>query len=138
MINPWLRIPASDYEGHMSSPHVGQQQFLAQTFQESLNVHDSSSVALLGCATGNGLEYVSRHTTQRVTAIDINPEYLAILRQRYEKSVQGLEILEADLEICTLKNKAYTLIFAGLVFEYIEPRNFLLSSAVLITYFGVF
>ncbi len=24
MTNPWLRIPASDYEGHMSSPNVAQ------------------------------------------------------------------------------------------------------------------
>ena len=33
--------------------------------------------------------------------------------------------MEADLEICILENKAYTLIFAGLVFEYIEPRKLL-------------
>ncbi len=84
MTNPWLRIPASDYEGHMGSPNVAQQSFLAQTFKESLDNHDSSTIALLGCSTGNGLEYVNNNATQRVTAIDINPEYLEILRQRYE------------------------------------------------------
>ena len=89
MTNPWLRIPASDYEGHMSSPNVDQQPFLAQTFEESLDKHDSSAIALLGCATGNGLEYVNKDATQRVTAIDINPEYLEILRQRYEESIPG-------------------------------------------------
>jgi len=56
MTNSWLRIPASDYEGHMSSSNVAQQQFLAQIFKELLNKHDSSIIALLGCATGNGLE----------------------------------------------------------------------------------
>ena len=122
MTNPWLRIPASDYEGHMRSPNVAQQSFLAQTFKESLDNHDSSTIALLGCATGNGLEYVKKDATRRVTAIDINPEYLEILRQRYEGCVPGLEVVEADLEICTIENQAYSLIFAGLVFEYLEPR----------------
>jgi len=54
MDNPWLHIPASDYEGHMSSPHIDQQQFLAQIFQESLSKYDNASMALLGCTTGNG------------------------------------------------------------------------------------
>jgi len=127
MTNPWLRIPASDYEGHMSSPNVAQQQFLAQTFKESLNKHDSSIIALLGCATGNGLEYATKDAIRRVTAIDINPEYLEILRRRYEGCVPGLEIIEADLETYMIENQAYSLIFAGLVFEYLEPR-ILLSS----------
>ncbi len=41
MTNPWLRIPAADYEGHMSSPNVAQQSFLAQTFKESLDKYKS-------------------------------------------------------------------------------------------------
>ena len=121
MTNPWLRIPASDYEGHMRSPKVAQQSFLAQTFKETLENHDSSTIALLGCATGNGLEYVNNNATRRVIAIDINPEYLEILWQRYEGRVPGLEVLEADLEICTIENQAYSLVFAGLIFEYLEP-----------------
>lgn len=122
MTNPWLQIPASDYEGHMASPNVGQLSFLAQTFKESLNNHDCSTIALLGCATGNGLEHVQRGATRRVTAIDINPKYLEVLRQSYEGYVPGLEIVEADLEIYTIKKQTYSLIFAGLVFEYLEPR----------------
>jgi hypothetical protein len=58
MINPRLNIPASDYEGHMSSPDVGQLSFLAKTFKESMENHDCRTVVLLGCATGNGLEYI--------------------------------------------------------------------------------
>jgi trans-aconitate methyltransferase len=121
MENPWLNIPAADYEGHMGSPNVDQLSFLANTFREALVLHDCETVAMLGCATGNGLEHVSRDATQRVTAIDINPEYLDILRQRYAGTVPGLEIVEADLETCSIKNQAYSLIFAGLVFEYLEP-----------------
>jgi SAM-dependent methyltransferase len=122
MNNPWLQIPASDYEGHMSSPNIAQQQFLAQTFQEALSKHDSIYLAYLGCTTGNGLEYVNSNITKKVTAIDLNPEYLEILRQRYEHIVAGLEIVEADLETCNLEESAYSLIFAGLLFEYVEPE----------------
>jgi ubiquinone/menaquinone biosynthesis C-methylase UbiE len=125
MDNPWLQIPASDYEAHMGSPEVAQLSFLAQTFKESLKKYDCRAVALLGCATGNGLEYISSKKTRRLTVIDINPDYLEVLRQRHEKSVQGLEIIEADLETCELNKQAYSLIFAGLIFEYLDPRKLL-------------
>ena len=123
--NPWLQIPASDYEGHMSDPQVEQQSFLASTFREALNRHDSSTIALLGCATGNGLEYVDKDATLRVTVVDINPEYLEILRHRYAGTIPGLEVLEADLETCAIENQAYSLVFAGLTFEYLDPRKVL-------------
>lgn len=122
MTNPWLRIPASDYEGHMSRHNVAQQQFLAQTFKASLSKHDSRMIALLGCATGNGLEYVTNNAARRVTAIDINPEYLEILRRRYEGCIPGLEVIKADLETYMIENQAYSLIFAGLIFEYLDPE----------------
>ena len=140
MTNPWLRVPATDYEQHMSSPDVDQLSFLAHTFKESVENHDANAIALLGCATGNGLEYVNPENTKRVTAVDINPEYLEILRQRYERCVPGLEIVAADLERCELDNKAYSLVFTGLIFEYLNPRiliikiaNWLCSSGIMVT-----
>ena len=125
MDNPWLQIPASDYEAHMGSPKVAQLSFLAQTFKESLKKYDCRAVALLGCATGNGLEYINSKKTRRLTVIDINSDYLETLRQRHEKSVQRLEIVEADLETCELDKQAYSMIFAGLIFEYLDPRKLL-------------
>lgn len=125
MDNPWLQIPAVDYEGHMSSPDVDQLSFLGNTFREALEVHDCRTVALLGCATGNGLEHINSETTIRVTAVDIHPGYLEILRQRYEGSVPGLEIMKADLGTCELDSQAYSLIYAGLVFEYLDPGKVL-------------
>jgi SAM-dependent methyltransferase len=122
MTNPWHRIPASDYEGHMGHPDVGQLSFLACTFQEAMNDGNATTIALLGCATGNGLEYVKPDRTKRVTAIDINDEYLNILRQRYEGHIPGLEVVEADLTVCDLEQSAYSLIYAGLLFEYINPQ----------------
>jgi len=113
----------------MASLNVAQLSFLAKTFKEALENHDCNTIALLGCATGNGLEYVKNEVTQRVTAVDINPEYLEILRQRYNDSVPGLEIVKDDLEKCRMEEQAYSLIFAGLVFEYLEPRTLLQKIA---------
>ena len=127
MTNPWLQIPASDYEAHMDSPNVNQLSFLASTFCEAVENHDAGSIAILGCATGNGLQHVKDNITRRVTAVDIHPEYLDILRQRYENRISGLEIVEADLEQCTLERDAYSLVFAGLVFEYLNPEILLLE-----------
>ncbi|MBI5951088.1 MAG: class I SAM-dependent methyltransferase [Chloroflexi bacterium] len=122
MTNPWLQIPAADYEGHMSSPEIAQQQFLARTFQESLGKYESGSIAMLGCTTGNGLEHIDPAVTKKVTAVDINPEYLEILRRRHARLVAGLEVVEADLETCALESSAYSLVFAGLIFEYVQPQ----------------
>jgi SAM-dependent methyltransferase len=119
--NLWLKIPALDYEAHMGNPSVDQLSFLSTTFKEALEQHDCATVALLGCTTGNGLEYINKDAVRRVTVLDFNPEYLEILRQRYEGSIPGLEIIEADLETYTIENQAYSLIFAGLIFEYLEP-----------------
>lgn len=122
MMNPWLTIPASDYEGHMGNPDVDQLSFLSVQFKEALERHICDSIALPGCATGNGLEHVKKDRTRRITAIDINPEYLEILGKRYGDHVQGLEVVQADLETCKLEKEAYSLIFAGLIFEYLVPE----------------
>lgn len=125
MMNPWLNIPAADYERHMGSPNVNQLSFLSHIFKESLENYNSDTIALLGCATGNGLEHIKIGSIRRVTVVDINPEYLEILRQRYTDSVSGLEIIQDDLENCSLDKKTYSLIFSGLVFEYLDPRALL-------------
>ncbi len=125
MTNPWLDIPAFDYEAHMNSANVDQLTFLAQAFKQALHEHDPRRVALLGCATGNGLEHVENADSERVTAVDINPEYLEILRRRYAGRISGLEIVNADLESCAFPASTFTLVFAGLVFEYANPAGLL-------------
>ena len=125
MNNPWLNIPASDYEGHMSLPEVDQLSFLGDVFKESLSKYNSRSVAYIGCATGSGLEYISNEETYKLTAIDINPEYLKILQNRYQNKIPSLEIMEADLNDYEGNNQIYSLIFAGLIFEYLPPMSLL-------------
>jgi len=138
MNNPWLTIPASDYEGHMGSPDVDQLSFLSAQFKEAIERYPCESIALLGCTTGNGLEHLERARTRRITAVDLNPEYLEILKERYGDSVAGLEVVQADLEKCELEKQAYSLIFAGLVFEYLDPRVLLGKIAGWLVRDGVF
>ncbi len=122
VINPWLKIPAADYENHMVHPGVGQSIFLEQIFKKALHEYDAATIALLGAATGNGLEHLDTRKTKKLTAVEINEEYLHILAQRFSDRIAGLSLVRADLEKCDLENEYYSLIFAGLIFEYVDPE----------------
>jgi len=118
--NPWLKIPAADYEGHMSAPEVGQLAVLNQLFRDAYNELRPQSLAVLGCATGNGFEHIDPAVTARVVGLDINPEYLKIARRRYGEALPGLELYCADLEECTLDEGAFDLAYGALLFEYVD------------------
>jgi len=53
MRNPWLTIPPSDYQGHMSLPEIGQAWMQGEAFEAILRAHSSRSAAARGCA-GHG------------------------------------------------------------------------------------
>lgn len=74
--NPWTEIPLADYEGHMSLPSVGQAQMLDAVFGQDLQAYAPESVAVLGCAGGNGFKRLIGSRVKRVVAVDINPLYL--------------------------------------------------------------
>lgn len=123
MTNPWLTIPAEDYEGHMASPEVGQLQVLNELFKTVLEEHRPVSVAILGCSTGNGFEHIDTTTTRRVVGIDINPSYLDVARARFLGSLPMLELLEQDFTSATSVIEPVSLVFAALVFEYVGVRD---------------
>jgi len=68
MTNPWLGIPAADYEAHMALPEVGQARALAALFASALEEYAPESLAVPGCATGNGFEHIDASKTRRVAA----------------------------------------------------------------------
>jgi len=123
MTNPWLTIPAEDYEGHMASPEVGQLQVLNELFKTVLEEHRPVSVAILGCSTGNGFEHIDTTTTRRVVGIDINPSYLDVARARFLGSLPMLKLLEQDFTSATSVIEPVSLVFAALVFEYVGVRD---------------
>ncbi|MGV8114464.1 MAG: class I SAM-dependent methyltransferase [Lentimicrobium sp.] len=120
MKNPWLQIPFPDYENHMRE--VGQAQVLRRLLGDCLTRYKPGSLALIGCATGNGLEEVDPAITGIVHAVDINPAYLEQLNQRFGQSLPGLNIHCLDMETDLLPFSDAELIFCGLVLEYVKPE----------------
>jgi SAM-dependent methyltransferase len=118
--NPWLEIPGGDYEGHMSSPQVGQLQMLNQLFKRVLVETHPEALAVLGCTTGNGFEHFDPAVTRYILGVDINPAYLEIARQRYGGMPARLELKCADLHTDCFGGRQFDLVHAGLVFEYVD------------------
>lgn len=118
--NPWLGIPLADYEAHMELPSVGQAALIAAAFAGLLERFQPASVCLLGCAGGNGLERLSGTSVRRVVAVDINQDYVATARARYRHRISGLDVIVADAESESLVFPPVDLIFAPLLFEYVD------------------
>jgi hypothetical protein len=97
MKNPWLNIPLSDYEAHMALPGVAQAQLLAEILAGQLQSRQPSSLAVIGCAGGNGFERIAPEVTRRVVGVDLNGRFLEEVRTRYENQFERLELVEGDL-----------------------------------------
>jgi SAM-dependent methyltransferase len=118
---PWLRVTAADYEGHMGPGCADQLGPLAAIFGEVLRLVRPARVALLGCATGNGLEHVDLAETRQVLAVDVNPAYVAATRERHARLGAILSATCADLERWPLPAGAFDLVHAALVLEHVDP-----------------
>jgi SAM-dependent methyltransferase len=121
--NPWLSVPAADYEGHMGSPGVRQLEFLSRIFGGLLREFEPESLVVLGCATGNGFEHVERGHVRKLVGLDINPEYLAVCRKRHRENIPGLELVCADFASFDLEAATIDFVHAALFFEYVDPAS---------------
>ncbi len=117
MSNPWLSVPLTEYEQHMSSAEVQQLGALADLFAEALGRCRPLSIAVLGIAGGNGLDRIDSTITARVVGLDLNPLYLAAVQQRYS-DLPGLELHCVDLSEQHVKVEPVQLVHAALVFEH--------------------
>ncbi len=127
MKNPWLEIPLADYEGHMAMPEVAQATLLGDIFERTLHEHVPVSVAILGCAGGNGFDRIDPKVTTRVIGIDINPAYVATARARYQRRLPGLDLIVADLQQDEVSIAPVDLVYAALLFEYVAADAVLAS-----------
>jgi SAM-dependent methyltransferase len=118
--NPWLDVPLDDYEGHMSLPAVGQAQMIAEQLDRALERWAPTSVAVIGCAGGNGLERVAGRMVERVVAVDLNPDYIERSRARYGQRLSGLELVCADVQSESLAYDPVDFTYAALLFEYVS------------------
>jgi ubiquinone/menaquinone biosynthesis C-methylase UbiE len=120
MKNPWLRIPARDYENHMALPEVAQAQALGNLMASVLKEFTPASLAVIGCSTGNGFEHIDDAHTQRVVGVDINAAYLSILKTRFAGKIPHLELIEADISDPGFQIAPVSMVLAALVFEYVN------------------
>ena len=120
MRNPWLDIPLGDYEAHMALPTVGQAQLIADELDALVRTHSPRSLAILGCAGGNGFERLVGSSVTRVVGVDINPEYIEQARRRFEARIPGLELLTADIQTSTSLFDPVDLLYVALVLEYVD------------------
>lgn len=97
---------------------VRQQGVLSDLFAEALMVRRPGSVAVLGVAGGNGLERLERRLTRRIVGIDIQPEYLEAVRNRFA-DLEGLELHCVDLTRAKLAAKPVDLVHTALLLEHI-------------------
>lgn len=120
MRNPWLDIPLADYEAHMCMPAIGQARLIADQLEHLVRAHAPHSIAIVGCAGGNGFDRLLNTSARRVVGVDINPEYIEETRRRYEGLVPGLELYVADIEASKSLFDPVDLIYVALVLEYVD------------------
>src|SRR5262245_31772805 len=110
MRNPWLDIPEADYVGHMNSPAVGQHRVLSRLLGEVLVAVRPSTLLVLGCSTGNGLDQVDPAATSRVVVVDVNPTYLMRLQERFPTPGFELDVRNGDAIEVELERETYDLV----------------------------
>ena len=120
MENPWLSIPLAEYEGHMALPEIGQAEMLAGELEFAVRQYFPKSVAVIGCAGGNGLDRLVESGIERIVGIDINPAYVETVRRRFGSRIPGLELHVADIQSMLPQIAPVDLIFAALILEYVD------------------
>lgn len=124
--NPWLDISISDYVNHMSSSEVMQYQLINECFKDVLNKYEPKKIFVPGCTIGNGFENIKWENIESIVALDINPEYISLLRNRYPDEKKLILVNEDFNKYNPGKNK-FDLIIAALFFEYVELSESLLK-----------
>jgi len=125
MENPWRGIPLTDYESHMELPQVAQAKLLAEELGAVLTRYAPDSIAVLGCAGGNGFDRIAAAATPRVVGVDINASYIEAARVRFAARVPVLELYVADLARDRLDFAPVDLIYCALLLEYVDPQTLL-------------
>jgi SAM-dependent methyltransferase len=123
MSNPWLDIPLADYEAHMALPTVGQSQLMADELDGLVRRHAPTSLAVIGCAGGNGFDRLSGTSVTRVVGVDINAAYIEQARRRYLGQIPGLELYVADVESAGVLFEPVDLVYVALVLEYVDTER---------------
>src|SRR5262249_60930161 len=116
----WLSIPLAEYEWHMALPEIGQAEMLAGELEFAVRQYSPKSVAVIGCAGGNGLDRLVESGIERIVGIDINPAYVETVRRRFRSRIPGLELHVADIQSMLRPIAPLDLVFAALLLESVD------------------
>ena len=122
MNNPWLDVPLADYEGHMALPGIEQAQLLSDIFAGVLAKFSPRSVAVIGCAGGNGFDRIPP-AISRVVGVDLNPRFVAEIEARFRDRIENLELMVGDIQSHEVSFAPVDLIFLGLILEYVNVES---------------
>lgn len=100
---------------------AGQLDPLSRVFRDMYLRRRPRRLAILGCATGNGMEHIDPSITQEVVGIDINASYLDVARKRATGKDVKLTLIEADIMQFEFEPASLDFVHAALVLEYVEP-----------------
>lgn len=132
MINPWLSVPAADYKMHMEHESVRQGEMIRKHFEDCLVRFDPNSLLYLGAGIGNGLESTRSSQLSDILAVDVNPEYLAYLRKRFEM-LTALRTKKCSLPEGFSDPGRFDLAYGALFFEYVDLETTLAAIAAHLT-----
>jgi SAM-dependent methyltransferase len=119
--NPWLRIPAADYEGHMDA--VGQTAALRQLFASVYGRVRPRRLAVLGCTTGADFGATDSAVTDVAVGVDINPEYLQVAGERLAAAGRNVHLVCGDVLTVELPEAPFDLVHVALLLEYVDPET---------------
>ncbi|MDD3930060.1 MAG: class I SAM-dependent methyltransferase [Sphaerochaeta sp.] len=123
--HPWLEIPLSVYETHMSQSQVGQLSTLNACMKDQLNTYPAKTVTVLGIAGGNGLEHADPAKISTLYGVDINASYLEQAARRHPELETILVPLCLDVTVQAKELARCDLLIADLVVEYLGYAAFL-------------
>ena len=129
MSNPWERVHLNDYEEHMKLDDIQQLQILNQIMKKQIKQNPIKSLAILGIAGGNGLEYIDLNSFEQVYGIDVNQNYLDVCKKRYSHLDKCLTLLKMDLTDLSNRLPDIELIIGNLLIEYIGIEIFIKQLA---------
>jgi SAM-dependent methyltransferase len=130
----WTQIiTAEDYEAHMAA--IGQAQAAAELTREiiqSAGLPDGGRIAIVGAGTGQMLDFLGPLLFRpfRLTCTDLNPSFLARLKERLVQHGLTALVFEDNIENAALEPEP-DLLLATLVLEHIDWRLGVESLAAL-------
>lgn len=107
----------------MALPSIGQSRMLGEALASWVERYAPRSVAILGCAGGNGLERLAGMKLDRIVGVDINPEYIDATRERFGKDLRNFELYTADIESAGTLFAPVDFVCAALIFEYVDAKK---------------